>query len=64
MDVPRRWMVHFVGGGATLRHYAIEPMEGDDPPTVRLTREQWEQQHAGYGLTVDGQPLQSIEVNP
>lgn len=59
-DRPRQWQVMIMGDTVTARYYAIlEPGEDltEYPRTERMTRAEWSERHAEYGLTVDGQPL-------
>lgn len=60
-EVPGRervWGVRFLGDAVIVRHYiAFHPPEEDIrdyPETHELTRDEWAQMHADYGLTLQG----------
>ena len=56
----RRWHVANFGMFVIARHVIDDqrPDEDvtDDPPTLRLTRAEWLERHAEFGLTADFQP--------
>lgn len=57
----RRWQVLFPHGDeALLVHYLVlEPGEdvSDSPPEVRMSRAEFRERHAEFGLDVDGRPV-------
>lgn len=57
----RFWGVTFVGAVVLVRHYPVlAPGEDltEDTPTIRLTKDEWLQRHAEWGLDVDGNRLE------
>jgi hypothetical protein len=60
-DRKRRWAAMFAHGDEVIlvNYLVLKPNEqvDDDPPRVTMSREEFRQRHAEYGLTADGQPL-------
>lgn len=57
----RFWGVTFVRDVVFVRHYPVlEPGEDltEQTPTIRLTKDEWLQRHAEWGLDVDGNRLE------
>jgi hypothetical protein len=59
-DRKRAWGVRFFGDTVIARHYIVDLAPEEDirdfPETHELTRDEWAQMHAEYGLTLDGSP--------
>lgn len=57
----RFWGIAHMGGLVFVRHYPVlAPGEdlAEQTPTIRLTRDEWLERHAEWGLDVDGNPVE------
>jgi len=59
-DRKRAWGVTFAFGKVIVRHYIVDLAPEEDirdfPETHEMTRDEWAERHAEYGLTLDGSP--------